>query len=454
MSSLSRRRFLGALGSAAVATVATVLLPHCLEAAIASPKKPNIIFILADDLGLDGLRCYGGNRAPTPNIDALARGGMRFETCYSTPLCGPSRAQLLTGRYPFRTGMIGNNTGDVMKPERETMLPTVMKRAGYVSASVGKWAQLPLQPGDWGFDEYWRFEGSGKYWQNANSKLSYTVNGVVKPVPADRYIPDMMHEFLVDFIGRNRAKPFYIHYPMSHVHGKIMRTPDSAPDSQNFYNDNLAYMDKLVGQLVAELDRLGLRENTLIIFAGDNGTAQNFAPTGRVNGKRINGQKASMQEGGSRVPLIANWPGTVPVGINRDLVDFSDFLPTFAQLGGATLPQGVTVDGHSFAPQLKGQRGTPREWIYVELQGRRYVRDAKWKLNNEGELFDMTNAPFEEKLVASTSTDPGAITARRHLQGVLDDLVGKNAPPPATDAPGAKRERRMKRKAARRAQAL
>jgi arylsulfatase A-like enzyme len=126
-------------------------------------EKPNIIFILSDDVGLGHIGCFGGDTFKTPNIDALAAGGTRFERCYSTPLCGPSRAQILTGRYPFRTGMISNSSGGAMKPANEVMIPTVLKKAGYVTASVGKWNQLPLQPGDWGFDEYLRFPGSGRY---------------------------------------------------------------------------------------------------------------------------------------------------------------------------------------------------------------------------------------------------------------------------------------------------
>ena len=132
-----------------------------------------------------------------------------------------------------------------------------------------------------------------------------------------------------------------------------------------------------------------------------------------------------MLEGGSRVPMVANWPGSLPAGkVSKDLVDFSDFLPTFAALAGADLPKGVTIDGHSFAPQLKGEAGAPREWVYVELNGRRYVRTARWKLTGTGELFDMKNAPFEEPLVASNSADPEAAAARKHLKEIMDGIRG------------------------------
>jgi arylsulfatase A len=395
---------------------------NCLAAD--TTPRPNIIFILGDDVGIGNVSCYGGS-FKTPNLDALAQGGIRFELCFSTPLCGPSRSQILTGRYPFRTGMTSNQMGGRMKPANEIMIPTVLKRAGYVTSQVGKWAQLPLQPADWGFDEYLRFQGSGKYWASQNG--TYTQNGQTMRLPKNTYLPDVMHDFVVDFITRHRDQPFYIHYALSHIHGPILRTP-STPDSEDLYADNVAYMDKLVGKLVAELDRLKLREKTLVVFAGDNGTAALMGASDRatVNGRPLSGRKGTMLEGGSRVPFIVSWPGTTPVGkVSKDLVDFSDFLPTFAQLASAKLPEDVILDGRSIAPQLKGESGNPREWVYVELNGNRYVRTAQWKLNNAGELFDMKDAPFVELLVAKDNTSPEVLGARQHLQEILAGLVGK-----------------------------
>ena len=244
--------------------------------------KPNIIFILADDLGIGSVSCYGADNFKTPNMDKLADSGIRFEHCYSSPLCGPSRALLMTGRYAFRTGMTSNQTGPLLKPANEIMMPKVLKPAGYVTAQVGKWSQLPLQPGDWGFDEYLRFQGSGKYWntQPTGQNLHRQRQGGT-PLRDGEYLPDRMHEFAVDFITRHKDQPFYLYYAMSHVHAPILPTPDSAPGTKELnnaklYQDNVAYMDKLVGKLMAELDRLKLREKTLIIFASDNGTARPF----------------------------------------------------------------------------------------------------------------------------------------------------------------------------------
>jgi arylsulfatase A len=396
-------------------------------AAPAPSTKPNIILILADDLGIGNVGCYGADHFKTPRIDALARGGIRFEHCYSQPLCGPSRAQLLTGRYAFRTGMTGNDSGPLIKPENEIMIPRVLKPAGYVTASVGKWNQLDLQPGDFGFDEYFRFQNSGVYWTEQGRKITYTTNGKTTDLKDKQYMPDLLHNFVVDFITRHKDQPFFVYYPMSHVHRNVpalgmLPTPDSAPDSKDLFGDNIAYMDKLVGKLVDELDRLTLREKTLLLFVGDNGTANTESEVSTVRGRRISGHKGDMLEGGSLVPMIANWPGVVPAGkISQSLMDFSDFLPTLAEIAGAPLPSGVTIDGRSFAPELRGQSVRPREWIFVELGRHWYVRDANWKLNERGELFDMRGAPFEEKLIAANS-EPDTTATRKRLQSVLEQL--------------------------------
>ena len=301
---------------------------------------------------------------------------------------------------------------------------------------------MPLGPGEWGFDEYLVFPGSGRYWRDQTA--FYTHNGQRKDLPEGKYLPDLMHDFVVDFITRQKEKPFFVYYSMSHVHGPIVRTPDTKA-GDDLYADNIAYMDKLVGKLIAELDRLKLREKTLVLFAGDNGTARFGAAKSTLAGRRIHGQKASMLEGGSRVPLIANWPGTTPPGkVNRDLTDFSDFLPTFAELGGAKLPEGKTIDGHSFAAQIKGEKGQPREWVYVELNGRSYVRNARWKLTNGGEMFDLKDAPFNEIPVPNDTTDAEAVAARKTLQEILD-----KHPAAAKAGPdGPKQKQRNKRKGA------
>ena len=412
---MKRREFLKTAG----AGLAAWSLPTCRANQAGDQGKPNIIFILSDDVGITDVHCCGGDHFKTPNIDALAQGGTRFEYCYATPLCGPSRCQCLTGRYPFRTGLNNNNSDNAIDPKREIMIPTVLKRAGYITASAGKWGQMALGPAEWGFDEYLGVKRSGIYWRP--QVTTYEHNGKQEELPKGKYLPDIMHNFVVDFIQRNKARPFFVYYPMIHVHEQICRTPDSAPDSKDFYSDMVRYMDKLVGQLVTALERLNLREKTLIIFTGDNGTAKWSADRATIGGRHILGMKGQMNEGGSRVPLVVNWPGATPTGtVNHDLTDFSDFFPTLAEIAGAPLPEGVKLDGQSFAAQIKGEKGLPREWVYVELNGHSYARDARYKLTNHGELFDLSDIPFREILIPSDTTDPAAVTAREQLQEILD----------------------------------
>ena len=194
----------------------------------AEPSKPNIIFILADDLGVGNVSCYGADNYRTPNIDALASGGIRFTHGYTAPLCGPSRALIMTGRYAFRTGATNQDATGRMTPKAETMMPAYLKGAGYVSSCIGKWGQLPLGPAEFVFDDYLKFRGSGVYWSNTKGRPEkYWVNGAEKTLGEKEYMPELMHTHLVNFITKHRDEPFFIYYPMSHVHGELQRTPDS-----------------------------------------------------------------------------------------------------------------------------------------------------------------------------------------------------------------------------------
>ncbi|MEA3208091.1 MAG: hypothetical protein QOE70_1148 [Chthoniobacter sp.] len=430
------------------------LLPTFLAIAVlgagagAAPvaARPNIVFILADDYGIDGVGCYGSDRfkGKTPNIDALAQTGTRFTHCYANPLCGPSRCTLMTGRYVFRTGGTTNGNAGQPSPATEIGIAKVLKQAGYATAQAGKWRQMGATPADWGFDEYLSDPTAGGwYWQDKYFKNRETV-----PAEAGAYQPDIMHAFALDFIRRKKDGPFFLYYASHLVHRPILRTPDSK--GGNLYEENVAYLDKQVGEIVAELDKLGLRENTLIVFAGDNGTKGEASP---MSGRKVIGEKGSLLEGGSRVPLIANWKGATPAGkVVDDLVDFTDMFPTFAAIGGAKLPDGVKIDGRSYAPQLRGEKGTPRDWVFVQLGRGWYVREQGWKLTESGALFDMTDAPFAEKPVPAEAQSEAASTARQRLQGVLARLNpgAGNATAPDGET---KRMRRQKRRAEAAAQA-
>ncbi|MGB8167453.1 MAG: sulfatase-like hydrolase/transferase [Chthoniobacteraceae bacterium] len=421
--------------------------------------KPNIVFILADDLGFAEIGANGADHYKTPNIDSLAKTGIRFTHFYTAPLCGPSRALILTGRYAFRTGAVTQDACAAISrigDKAEVMIPTVLKQTGYTSAMIGKWGQL-LPSGDaaeWGFDHMLSFKASGIYWNKAAAASwvkkyelagdkdgeggvranpgPYNIDEKKLMMTDTEYMPDLMHKDAVAFINENKSKPFFLYYSLSHVHSQILPTPDSAPPAPGtdtatryaqVYNDNITYMDKLVGKLLAELDRLKLRENTVIFFMGDNGTAKANADRATIGGRRIVGQKGGMEEGGGLVPLIVSWKGVTPAGkLNENFSDASDLLPTFAEIAGASLPENRVIDGKSLLPQIKGETKSPRTWAFTQLGENYHVREAGWKLNQAGQLFDMKNAPFEETLVPADSKDGAAMTARSHLSEVLAQL--------------------------------
>lgn len=390
----------------------------------AEPAKPNIIFVLADDLGIDGVSCYGADKHQTPKIDALAASGTRFQTCYAAPLCGPSRCLLMTGRYAFRTGGLTNQSwrsgGPGAKSADEYPMARLMKDAGYATCQSGKWRQVGELPSDWGFDEFLTDNtASGWYWET-----KYNKNGKVLDLPEGTYGPDVIQDFAFDFIHRHKDKPFFLYYAMHLVHKPTLKTPDTSPGTSGvdrLYDDNIKYMDKQVGALVDELEKLGLRQNTLIIFSGDNGTAAGYPSS--VQGRMINGWKGSMLEGGSRVPFIASWPAVTPAGkVLDDIVSFADPYATFAEIAGVKPPDGFKTDGHSFVAQLHGEAGNPRAWAYVQLGAHWFVREPGFKLNEAGRLFDMKDAPFVEKEIAPTDDTEQSKAARERLTAALVDL--------------------------------
>jgi arylsulfatase A len=432
-----------------VSLLAVLACPFLGQAQTAPSSKPNIIYILADDLGFAELGCNGGDAYKTPNIDALAAGGVRFTHFYTAPLCGPSRSLILTGRYAFRTGATNQDAcANLVRTgaKAEVMIPTLLKKAGYATAMIGKWGQLSPSgsPAEWGFDYDLHFKGSGIYWNSTVVKGMtpdgavrgnpdpYTLNGKTLKLGDKQYMPDLLHRHVVDFLEANQKQPFFLYYSMSHVHGEILPTPDSVPGkagakgeerAAELYRDNVVYMDKLIGKLLTELDRLKLRDNTLIVFMGDNGTAKAQSDRATIGGKRLEGEKGSMKEGGGLVPFFINWRGVASVGkVNSNVADASDLLPTFAEVAGVPVPTDRVMDGKSLVPYMKGETTVLRPWVYNQLGPNWYVREAGWKLNQAGELYDMKNAPFSETLVPAESKDPAAVAARTRLAAALAQL--------------------------------
>jgi len=380
----------------------------------ATDARPNIVLLLADDVGCDAIGCYGGQSYPTPNIDRLAATGMRFAHCYSMPSCHPTRITLLTGRYPRRLGR--PKWGTFPSNEERATLAQVVKNAGYATAVAGKW-QLSLlgrdleQPHRMGFEQYALFgwhEGPRYY-----EPLIYE-NGRRRDDVKDQYGPDVYSDVLIDFIARNKDRRFFAYYPMALCHDVTNDLDAPVPygprGRYDNYREMMAQLDRVVGKVVAAIDDLGIRGRTLILLTGDNGTAARSivrVENGEYvredvfslyNGRRVQGGKTQLTDGGTHVPLIANWKGVVDEGqVTDDLVDFSDFFPTLAELTGGKLPARVTLDGHSFAGRLTRGEKTARRWAYAEAAGRFWVRNQRWKLYNDGRYFDMAADPFEKQ---------------------------------------------------------
>ncbi len=426
------------------AALLAVILADCgPSVALARPARPNILLILADDVGREAIGCYGGQSPATPHIDQLARTGLRFRHCYSMPVCHPTRVCLLAGRYPFRLGHPPWGTFPAVA-EGQT-LAQVLRGAGYATAIAGKWQLALLQndpghPARLGFQESCLFgwhEGPRYYrpriWQN----------GALRDDVDDRYGPDVYTDFLIDFIARNRQQPFFAYYSLALCHSVTddldAPVPFGPRGRYDSFHEMVEAMDVRVGRLVAALDRLGLRQRTLILFTADNGAPKESIITARdgtlVREKvfcrtaagLVPGGKGELTDAGTRVPTIASWPGTVAAGEVTDaLVDFSDFLPTLADLAGAALPAGVALDGQSFAPQLRGGAGG-RRWVFAEHKGRSWVRTRRWKLYDDGRLLDVGADPQETAPVPPAGQSDEVAAVRAMLQRVRQQLAAAPA---------------------------
>ena len=435
-----------------------ILVAMC---ALGVQAKPNILFIMVDDLGKDWISCYGADDIKTPHIDALAKGGMKFRNAWSMPQCTPTRVTLLTGQYPWRTGWV--NHWDVPRWgvgyfdwAKYTTFARVMKSAGYHTAVAGKWQinDFRLEPNaleKHGFDDWCMWTGyeaqnppSGKrYWD------AYIHTRAGSKTHAGKFGPDVYCDFLIDFIRANKAKPMMLYFPMALTHGPLVHTPAEPKITERFakHKAMIRYTDHLVGRLVKALEEAGVRKNTIIIFTTDNGTSGGLR--GRINGQRPTGGKGKNYEGGVCQPFIVNCPGKVPAGVETDaLTDFSDLLPTFAELGGAKFPKGVKLDGHSIAPLLLGKaKDSPREWILAMghgaarltpagVRGRtdymdRVLRDKRYKVWLEkgpeiSRLYDLQTDPLElTNLIESQK--PAHLAALKKFRAII-------AAQPQTDA--------------------
>jgi arylsulfatase A len=427
--------------SAALLKSVLLLCASAVASAVsAAERKPNVVLIMADDFGYEAVGANGGESYRTPSLDNLASGGMRFEHCHVQPLCTPTRVQLMTGIYNVR-----NYVDFQLMDPKVTTFGHLMKKAGYVTAIAGKW-QLgtdPNGPKDLGFDESVLWQLTRRPPRYANPGLE--INGKEKDYDNGEYGPKLINDFALDFVTRHKDRPFFLYYPMILTHDPFQPTPDSKDwdpkakgETQSFskekvnlnikyFADMTAYMDKMVGRLVSKLDELGLRENTLVIFLGDNGTDVDVVS--RFKGTSYRGGKGTRTARGTHVPLIANWRGKIRAGqVNTDLVGSVDFLPTICEAAGVTVPPELKIDGRSFLPQLLGKPGNPREWLYVwyaRYGGPKamfeFAMSKQHKLYRDGTFFDLMADPFEEKPPLHVANLTGQkAEAAKALQAALD----------------------------------
>jgi len=451
---MNRRQFLRASGCA---LVGGALLGRRTERALADApetkakagtKKPNVILILADDCGYELFKAYGGESHRTPVLDALAAEGVVFRNCYATPLCTPTRVSIMTGKYNHRNY---KTFGSFPKADETRTFGNMMKQAGYATCMAGKWQLKGVKPSRMGFDASMQCDCWGGYWTTENIWANEKRLDVAEPT----YRPDIVNRFVLDFIEAHRDEPFFVYYPMFLIHHPEQPSPDH-PDKaliekckrvgreemrdESVFPDMVTYMDKLVGKVVSKLDKLGIREKTILLFVGDNGTCVHRAV---VNGKTVSGGKGSMKDSGTRVPLIASWKGTAKPAVLDDLVDITDFYPTLADAAGDGA--SAATDGVSFLPRLRGQRGTPREWAFVlfdrngcvkwrqcvkkgqlpppdRRQGAFWARTERWKLYGDGRLYDIPNDHGERKPIRPESDTQESSSVRKKLAAVFKKL--------------------------------
>jgi arylsulfatase A len=450
---MKRRDFLKTTGwMAASLAGSSVLRVPAAVAAQTAKRRPNVVFILADDLGYADVGCYGQKKIRTPNIDQLAAEGMRFTQCYSgNPVCAPSRCTLMTG-YHSGHGQIRNNKqvggdegwvlgstigGQWPLTEGTFTVGHLFQKAGYATGAFGKWGLGRVgttgDPQKQGFDHFFGYicqRQAHTYYPNhlwQDGKILWIEEN--KDGTEKVYSHDRVAEEALQFLRTNRDRPFFLYVPFTIPHVALMVPEDSLAEYRDLqpdppYDGSRQYvphqrpracyaamvtrMDKSVGQIMALLKELGLDDDTLVIFSSDNGPtmaggseAGFFASAGPLHGL-----KGSVWEGGIRVPFIARWPGRIKPGSESDhIAAFWDFLPTCAELLGEQPPRGI--DGVSLLPTLLGRSGQKKhDYLYWELNGQQGVRMDNWKAirlkpNQEIQLFDLKTDIGEKNDVAN-----------------------------------------------------
>lgn len=454
---LTRRSFLRASGAGLAALAGCGSAPEAPQAE-APARKPNVVMILSDDLGVEGIGCYGGESYKTPNLDQLAATGVRFTNAHAQPLCTPTRLQLMTGQYNFRNWYAFG----LMRPDEKTF-GHQMGAAGYKTCIAGKWQfwsynppdfepefrGLGQRPEDSGFDDW--FLWHARHTEDKGSRYGEpTILDNGQPVDgAGKYGPDLYVDHINAFMEAHKYEPFFVYYPMALTHGPFNPTPRSADwaegdrlrsNPKDYFGDMVEYMDHCVGRVVGKLDELGLRENTLILFFSDNGSPRETASM--RNGALVQGGKGLPTDAGTHVPFIANWKGVTPEGaVNEDLVDSTDLYATILDAGGGQPPAGEAIDGRSLLPQIRGEQGDAKDVILVWHDPRPgtgkeaytrlelFARDKRFKLYDDGRLYDVPADKLEQNPIAEGEGGPEAEAARAKLRAALDAIPAEKREP-------------------------
>jgi arylsulfatase A-like enzyme len=417
--------------------VSAMLLVFFPTLSSAAGRPPNIILILADDIGAEAIGAYGGESYRTPLIDRMAAEGVRFEHGHAQPLCTPSRVKIMTGQYNFRN----YHHFGYLDPA-ETTFAHVLGEAGYATAVIGKWQLFNNRfediegalPEDAGFDEYvlWQLkveQRGSRYWAPLIDH-----DGDVRQYREDVFGPDVLNQAALEFIEDNRERPFFLYYPMVLPHSPFVTTPDMRDedaDDQQRFGAMVAYMDKLVGRVRAKVEALDLAGNTLILFIGDNGIDRDIAS--RHKGIEVAGAKGKTLNTGTRVPFIAWGPGIVAGNrVSDSLVNLNDVLPTLVEVARTRLPEGHPGDGASLLPVLSGEGELPRENLFIHYEPRwptgrpaRYAFDRRWKFYEDGRFYDLQADPLERRALAPGGLDREGLVALRTLQARVRSMPGE-----------------------------
>ncbi len=438
---MNRRRFLKCLATGAAAAA----MPRALRAAEAPQRKrrPNVVVIFSDDQGTLDLNCFGSKDLYTPHLDALAKRGTKFTQLYvGAPVCSPSRAALLTGRYPQRAGLPSNAGGSRGLPPSEVTLAEMLKKGGYRTAIFGKWhlgEAFKFGPLAQGFEE---FLGHRKgcidnyshffYWRGPN--LHDLWKGKTEHWEDGTFFPDIVVRETARYMEEHREEPFFLYLPFNAPHypeqgtDKFRKMYADVKEPRRSYAAFVSTLDDRIGQVIAKVDQLGLRDDTLIVFLSDHGYSTEVrANRGGGNSGPYRGHKFTVWEGGIRVPCIASMPGTIPEGETRDQLGTSlDWFPTIAELCGAKLPDDRTIDGKSLWPVIRSAEEPSRhEVFHWQLGGQWAVREGPWKLvvNGRGAkkdektfLSNMPKDPTERHNIAEKHPDVVARLKKLHAQ--------------------------------------